>query len=188
MSTIQSAQRLPAYLPAIYREQQLVGQYLWAFEQVLLDLEQKIGGMASLFDPEETPPEFLPWLSTWVAFTLRAALDTEQQRQFLARIVPLYRQRGTLKNLQSLLSIFTKGVPIVSELDDLDAPHRFRVTLSLFKGTAEVQLRQIAIAHALIALEKPAHTDYELKLEFPTMQIAVTSHIGRDTLLGTVGV
>jgi phage tail-like protein len=182
-SALQPAQRLPLYLPAIYRDNPFVGQYLWAFEQLLLDLERQISTLASVFDPMEAREEFLPWLSSWVAFTLRADLDPIQQRRFLARIIPLYRRRGTLKNLQDLLAIFTTGLPTVEEADD---PHHFRVTLRLPQAAPAVQLRQIAIAHALIDLEKPAHTFYDLNLLVPTMQIGVTSHIGVDTLLGTI--
>lgn len=182
----QTAQRLPSYLPAIYREDLFVGQYLWAFEQVLLGLEQKIGDLAAVFDPLEAREDFLPWLSSWVAFTLRSDLELSQQRAFLARIIPLYRRRGTKKNLQDLLSIFTTGVPSIVEPDDTGPAHHFTITLRLQQAKPEVQLRQIAIAHALIDLEKPAHTTYDLELSFPTMQIGVTSHVGVDTLLGTI--
>jgi phage tail-like protein len=181
-----SAQRLPSYLPAIYRDDLFVGQYLWAFEQVLLDLEQNIGTLARLFDPMETPPEFLPWLSSWVALTLRADLSPLQQRKFLARVVSLYRRRGTKQNLQDLLAIFTRGTPTIVESDDAGPAHHFKITLQLGPAEPEDQRRQIAIAHALIDLEKPAHTSYDLDLRFPTMQIGVTSHIGVDTLLGTI--
>jgi phage tail-like protein len=180
----QVAQRLPALLPAIYREDPFLARYLWAFEQALLDVEQRIDGLAKYFDPTETPTEFLPWLSSWVAFTMRADLGESQQRRFLARIAPLYRRRGTLQNLQELLTIFTRGgVPTITE--DPAKPHFFHVTMRLALDTPEAQLRQSAIAHALIDLEKPAHTYYELQLLFPTMQIGVTSTIGVDTLLGT---
>jgi phage tail-like protein len=183
--TSQSAQRLPALLPAIYRDDPFLGRYLWAFEQMLVELEQSVGNVAALFDPEETRAEFLPWLSSWVAFTLRADLAPAQQRAFVARIVSLYRRRGTKQNLQDLLAIFTRGVPSIVESDAPEDAHFFRITMRLPKADAEVQLRQSAIAHALIDLEKPAHTFYELDLQFPTMQIGVTSTIGVDTLLGT---
>ena len=182
----QAAQRLPAYLPAIYREDPFLGQYLWAFEQVLLGLEEEVGDLAKVFDPMEAREEFLPWLSSWVAFTLRSDLETSQQRAFLARIIPLYRRRGTKKNLQDLLSIFTTGVPSIVEPDDTGPAHHFGITLRLQDAAPDILQRQIAIAHALIDLEKPAHTTYELDLSFPTMQIGVTSHIGVDTLLGTI--
>jgi len=43
--------------------------------------------------------------------------------------------------------------------------------------------RQSDIVRALIDLEKPAHTDYELELRYPTMQLGVHSTVGLDTLL-----
>ena len=183
--TAQSAQRLPQLLPAIYRDDPLLARYLWAFEQVLTSLERQIGELASLFDPAETRDTFLPWLSSWVAFTLRADLTSSQQRAFLARIVPLYRRRGTKQNLQELLAIFTRGVPTVTESGDDGPAHHFTITMRLPQAAAQDQLRQSAIAHALIDLEKPARTYYDLDLQFPTMQIGVTSTIGVDTLLGT---
>jgi phage tail-like protein len=181
----QSAQRLPQYLPAIYRDDPFLGRYLWAFEQMLLELEKTIGSLATLFDPAEAREDFLPWLSSWVAFTLRADLDPAQQRAFIARIVPLYRRRGTKQNLLDLLSIFTRGVPTITESDDSGPAHHFSITMRLPRAAPEIQLRQSAIAHALIDLEKPAHSYYDLDLQFPTMQIGVTSTVGIDTLLGT---
>jgi phage tail-like protein len=180
----QIAQRLLTYLPAIYRDDPFLGRYLWAFEQMLVGLEESIEDLATLFDPAGTREDFLPWLSSWVAFTLRADLDVGRQRTFLANVVSLYRRRGTKDNLQSLLTIFTHGgLPTIVE--DPTQPHYFHITMRLPQDTAEVQLRQSAIAHALIDLEKPAHTYYDLDLLFPTMQIHVTSTIGVDTLLGT---
>ncbi len=184
-SAPQIAQRLPALLPAIYREDSFLARYLWAFEQALLDIEQRIEGLPSYFDPVTAPPEFLPWLSSWVAFALRADLGESQQRQFLARVAPLYRRRGTPQNLRELLTIFTRGgVPTIEE--DPAQPYYFKVTMRLPpQDSPDVQLHQSAIAHALIDLEKPAHTYYDLVLLFPTMQIGKTSTIGVDTLLGT---
>ena len=180
----QSAQRLPSYLPAIYRDDPFLARYLWAFEQALVDIEQRIDGLARFFDADTTDAEFLPWLSSWVAFTLRPDFGPTQQRRFLARIAPLYRRRGTLQNLQELLTIFTRGgVPTITE--DPAKPHYFKVSMRLPKDSPEMQQRQSAIAHALIDLAKPAHTYYDLTLLFPTMQIGVTSTIGVDTLLGT---
>jgi phage tail-like protein len=184
-TTSQTAQRLLTYLPAIYRDDPFVGRYLWAFEQLLVDIEQRIDGVARYFDPLQTPPEFLSWLSSWAAFTLRSDLDVDQQRKFLAKIVSLYRRRGTKDNLQLLLSTFTIGAPKVEEYTDAASVHRFKVTLNLPSNAAVVQ-RQRAIAQALIDLEKPAHTICDLFLEFNTMQIGVTSHVGLDTLLGTI--
>ena len=220
--TTQAASSLLQYLPAIYHEDPFLGQFLLAFEKILLGrqdnvafpaleglnfpqqgLEECIAGVAQYFDPFQTPEEFLPWLASWTAFSLRADVDVSKQRQFIARIAQLYRWRGTKKNLQDLLAIFTVSVPTVSEQEvsglqigvhstigvDMhlggDKPHFFHVKISLPRATPAVQERQMNIARALIDLEKPAHTFYELVPIFPSMRIGWHSTVGVDTLLGT---
>jgi len=196
-------------LPAIYSQDPFLGQFLLAFEKLLLGindtvtmppagvpsrplgLEQIIAGMAMYFDPAATPAEFLPWLASWVALTLRADLDETHQRDFLARVVQRYRRRGTAGNMADLLSIFTAGRPVVTEDD---APFHFTVTIYLpsiatYNGPPNAYAafidRQTTIARALIELEKPAHTAYQLNSLFPSFQIGVHSTVGVDTLLGT---
>ena len=210
-----SPSRLLRYLPAIYHEDPFVGQFLLAFEKVLLGrdddvdfppkgLEEIIDGLAALFDPRETPEEFLSWLAGWTALSLRADLDVSKQRDFIANIVQLYRWRGTKQNLQDLLSIFTVGIPKVTEVSAAEfqihehstigedtyigggAPHFFRVTIALPRATTQVQERQMEIARSLIKLEKPAHTYYEPSFKFPSMKIGKYSTVGVDTLLGTI--
>lgn len=186
------ASHLLSLLPAIYREDPFLGQYLWAFEQVLLDLEHRIDLIHELFDPNTTRASFLPWLSSWVAFMVRADLDEVRQRAFLSRVVSLYRLRGTRKNLKDLLEIFTHGQCEVIDdpaaptpADDPNPVHYFYVKVRLPQAKTREQLHQSAIARALIELEKPAHTHYRLDIIFPAMQIGVTSTIGVDTLIGT---
>ncbi len=217
------------YLPAIYQEEPFLGTFLAAFEKVLLGrndgvpfppppagrdygmalgeagLEQVIASLASLFDAQQAPEEFLPWLATWTAFSLRADLPVAKQRDFLARIIPLYNRRGTRKNLQELLSIFTVGIPTVSEVDSEfqigvtstvgqdtfvgeAPPHYFHVAVSLAQADKAVIDRQREITRALIELEKPAHTFCDQpEIRFPSMQIGVHSTLGIDTLLGLAG-
>ena len=210
------------YLPAIYQDDPWVGQFLIAFERLLIgdaetdltdergdpykqkSLEGIIAGIATLFDPRQTPDDFLPWLASWTAFTLRADLDPDQQRDFISKIIQLYSWRGTKQNLQNLLSIFTKGKPKVIESaeDELQigvhstigedmflgggVAHYFQVTISLNQADRKTIERQLRIARDLIDLEKPAHTFYDLYTSFPSMQIGVQSTLGVDTLLGTI--
>jgi phage tail-like protein len=209
------------YLPAIYHEDPFLGQFLLGFEKILLGrqddtpfpdvgedfpqrgLEETIAGLSTYFDPMETPEDFLPWLADWTAFTLRADLLPERQRDFLANIIQFYRWRGTKENMRKLLAIFTVGLPTITELSG-DAfqvgvhstvgvdtliggapPHHFKVIIALDRISGTAFERQTQIARALIDLEKPAHTTYELTTIIPTMQINVHSTVGVDTLLGT---
>jgi phage tail-like protein len=225
--TTQTAKAFLQYLPAIYQEDPFIGQWLAAFEKVLLGrndgfpypplegvkypaegLEETVAGLATLFDPQQTPEEFLSWLSGWTALSLRADLEVAKQRDFIAKIIQLYRRRGTNKNLEELLMIFTAGIagPTVTEFETAleigkhsaigkdtrlgdGPPHFFRVTISLQKGIKDLpreRARLGEIVSSLIELEKPAHTHYALEFVFPSMQIGKTSKIGVDTLLGTI--
>ena len=204
------------YLPAVYQEDAFLGQFLLAFEKLLLGpgdeakvssegLEAKIAGIATLFDPFVTPEEFLPWLAGWTAFSLRADLETPQRREFISKIIRLYRRRGTLRNLQDLLEVFVKGKHRITETtsDQLQIgvsstvgvntwigggpPHFFTVTISLPRADRSTIERRIEIARSLIDLEKPAHTLYALSVKHPSLKIGEHSTIGVDTLLGTAG-
>src|SRR5437764_3254405 len=188
-------------LPAIYSEDPFLGQFLLAFEKILLGredspagaasdpdlnpkgLEQIIDGLATLYDPLNTPDEFLPWLSKWTALSLRADMTLEQQRKFVEQVIQLYQYRGTQENLLNLLELFLTATPTI-EVDD-KVPYFFHVTIKLPRMAQEFTRRQFEIAQALVELEKPAHTDYKLLLDTPTLQIGTYSTVGSDTLLGT---
>lgn len=202
-------------LPAIFSEDPFLGRFLLAFEQVLtglpglagrepvpsLGLEEIIATIATLFDPQETREEFLPWLASWVALGLRADLDELRQRDFIARVVSLYRLRGTKQGLEELVRIYTRLGATVNELHtpfqigvhstigvdtllDGGAPHFFRVLIRLTTPDPEQIRQHRQVVTAIIDMEKPAHTYYELDVETPTLQIGVHSRIGVDTLLG----
>jgi P2-related tail formation protein len=202
------------YLPTIYQADPLLGQFLLAFEKILLGvkndnvalpelknehkfprkgLEEVIAGLATYFDPQQTPDEFLSWLASWTAFSLRADIEPSIQRQFISKIIKHYQWRGTKANLKELLQIFVQGEPSVDETAlGGSSPHFFTVTIVLpeeLKGDRQRLARQLEIANALIQLEKPAHTDYKLIPIFPgTIQIGNrdSSVLGVNTLLGTM--
>lgn len=203
------------HLPSLFSEDVFLGRFLLAFEQVLTGvdapegapaqgLEQTIAALAALFDPARTPEGFLPWLAGWAALSLETDWSVVQQRAFLSRVIPLYRRRGTRENLRDLLRIYTGSDPQISEGGDspfqigvhstigVDAlvggsvPHHFHVTVAMAAPDPARALRQRQIVTALVNLEKPAHTYYDLTITFSTMQIGVRSTIGVDTLLGNL--
>ncbi len=227
VTTIRSPSRLLEYLPVIYQDDPFIGQFLLAFEKLLLGfeddvsipklnpsdaesvaLEVHIANIATYFDPLQTPADFLPWLASWTALALRADLPIPVQRQFVANIMHYYRFRGTKANLQELLSLFVQGKPTIEETSNLEfqigvhstigkdtflrggAAHFFTVKIVLpesLQNNRSQLARQLAIASALIELEKPAHTHYQLIPVFPgTMQVGKVSTVGVDTVLGNI--
>jgi phage tail-like protein len=210
-STSQRPVHLIEYLPSIYHDDPLLEGFLRAFEKLLAgiedggpaSLEETIAGIATLFDPRSTPQDFLAWLAGWTAFTLRADLTPDVQREFIANIIQRYRRRGTLENLRQLLSIFVAGDHKVMETTagefqvgkhstvGVDTwigggpAHFFEVTISLPRLDLKTIERQKKIARSLIDLEKPAHTFYTLQIDHPTIQIGFFSTVGVDTLIGS---
>ncbi len=195
-------------------------------------LEAIIANIAVLFNPKDAPEKFLPWLADWMAFGLRADLPVDLQRSFLSEVISLYKKRGTPESMKRLLKIFTRAEPTILEGDEMaDRKHRawndwnvakgfeqwekddnpdnaFGVLLS-FMGAqgegdrAELEVdRNLAIASALIDLEKPAHTIYYLVPITPSLTLPkfstkaaeekrepapnpkARSRIGFDTMLG----
>jgi len=202
------------HLPALFSEDPFLGQFLRAFEEVLgsvggddaepkYGLEGTIADLATLFDPLRTPDGFLPWLAGWVALSLEADWGPQQQREFLGRIVALYRRRGTEENLKELVRIYTGSDPQIREGEQSgfqigahstigqdsqlggSVPHFFHITVSMAPDPARAR-RHKEIITALVDLEKPAHTFYKLDISFATMQIGKTSTIGVNTLLGNL--
>lgn len=211
------------YLPALYQQAavgdggRLLMGFLLAFEGLLAGgglaaipgLEETIGSLQHYFvpgpdqpDAERAPSEFLDWLAGWVALTLRADWTDEEKRRFIARVVPLYRLRGTRDGLTEILKVYTgMGVEVqdlrrplqvgVTSSVGVDTmvggapPHYFRVTLMLEGLDPATQAQRERIARAIIDQEKPAHTYYDLKIIIPSMQIGRHSTVGVDTVLGT---
>lgn len=210
------------YLPAIYQEgdspdsPSFLREFLEAFELVLLGadkgakranqpmegLGQKIERLHAIFDPEETPDEFLPWLAGWAALTLNSHLSPERKRGLVAKIIPLYRIRGTKSYLEQLLDLCVDVDTSVSEeeippmqLGERSTlgwdthlgggpPHFFRVTLVASKLNAQDVQAQRQFAYEVIELAKPAHTTYDFDVIYPHMQLGTHSTVGLDTVLG----
>jgi phage tail-like protein len=197
----ESKKRLADYLPYEYRKRGEKGEetdtlkFLKAFDRILLGndnasaslaaiegLEDKIARLADFFHPARTPSEFLPWLSQWVALTLRADISEEKQREFIARIVTLYRRRGTKDNMVELLELFTGRKVSVTEIDA--EPHFFTVLLDLNnvkEGNRQADYdRAEQQAHSIIRLAKPAHTRYQLIPKIDAFRIGPYNSCTKD--------
>ena len=174
------------YLPALYTEQdEFMGRWLMLFESFWKPIDRQIDDIYYYFDPKYAPPDFLPWLASWVDLTLDEQWPEEKRRQLLLAMVMLYRRRGTRRGLQEYLEIYTGCKPQITEhgahnfrlgksnrlgpsvaLGRQNVPHTFSVGLHLPRAENEQkrQERRRKI-EAIIESEKPAHTSYTLNIE-----------------------
>ena len=189
--TLHVAQRsLTDFLPAVFRTAIYEGHthlrdYLWIIRHMFDSVADKVNSIPGLFDPYQTPAEFLPWLAGWIGFVLDEDWPEGKKRYLLRRAVDYYRIRGTIKGLKLFLSIFVgvepeiienawpfKGFQIeVSSTMDIDTiifpvvntSHCFIVDIPLEPD--ELSEYTIVKIHDIIRAEKPAHTMYYLRFK-----------------------
>jgi phage tail-like protein len=189
------------YLPVLLQEDAFIGQFLLAFEKILSGLnktaskeqiitaktqnppglEEIIDNIHLYFNSQQTPEEFLPWLASWVALSLRDDWQVDVKRAFIQQVVRLYRLRGTKVGLTEILQIYLKNSGFGEKVEVFDQftnfPNYFQVQLTLKDQDPDKYWRQAKIAKAIIDLEKPAHTFYTLKILVPTMQLTKRSQV-----------
>jgi phage tail-like protein len=93
-----------------------LGRFLTIFELFLtgqtdgLKLPRSFGeilnSIPEYFDPENALPEFIDWLSSRLGLVLKDDWDLDKKRNVLARLIPLYRIRGTKQGLEEYLDIY----------------------------------------------------------------------------------
>jgi phage tail-like protein len=180
------------YLPAVYQDDDLMGRFLMLFESFWAPIEQQIDSLPLYFDPRLTPPEFLPWLASWIALVLDERWPEHKRRRLLRSAASLYRKRGTRHGLAEYLEIYTGVRPRIVEhrannfilgpearlglgvaLGTVNVPHTFTVLLRLppvraeggEEERAQQELERRHKIKAILDAEKPAHTAYDLRLE-----------------------
>lgn len=157
---------------------EFIGRFLLIFENILKPIEKMIDNLAFYLDPLTSPAALLPWLASWVAFTLDPTCPEQKQRELVKRAAELYRWRGTKRGLAEYLRIYTGSIPRISDsmlgmrlgpdtrlgintrLDCAGGGYHFTVTLELDE-TSQVSEQKI---RSIIDAQKPAHTMYNLQI------------------------
>ena len=107
------------YLPATYQEdptgRDFLERFLSLFETISAGMEHQILHLSRHFDAEATPDEFLNWLGSWLAIARDDQWSMDQKRALLEQAYTLYKQRGTLGGLGTMIELFTGTRPIIIE-------------------------------------------------------------------------
>ena len=123
--------------------------------------------------------EFLAWLSGWMGLSLKENWDIQRKREVIAKIIPLYRIRGTKKGLEEYIRICTGyNVEIIEEVESFQIgktshvgkdtiirgipPYHFIVNVTL--PGSQKDGRNKRLIKELIDEEKPIHTNYTLNI------------------------
>lgn len=219
------------YLPRVFKEgtrdeTDFLGHYLKVFEALLsgrdedptvTGLEKHISLFVNYLDAALTPVEqvtftsgkhlldsrFLTYLAQWAALVIDQNWELDKKRQWLQKIVPLYKKRGTKSGLVEYLNMFVgrqvqveepPGGFVIAENSTVGidtfiagAPaYYFRVKINYgFDESFEIDVWKNVKKgiRAIVDLEKPAHTYYNLDARTPGIIVAERSTVGVDTLI-----
>jgi phage tail-like protein len=177
-SSVQLQSSYLEYLPALFRDDEVMGQFLLIFESIFKPVENTVDNIALYFDPLITPEPLLHWLASWLDLALDPKWPEERRRELVKSAAELYRWRGTKRGLAEYLRIYTGNVPEISEyvpgmrldqetqlgidtqLGSSGTGHHFTVTVKL-DGEGAVDTSTVK---AIIEAQKPAHTVYSLNI------------------------
>lgn len=103
------------YLPELYESDGFTSRFLMLFESFWKPISQQIDQMDAYFDADLTPPEFIPWLASWVGLPVDPSLPVERVRALLKQAILFFQCRGTVRALKTYLEIYTAGQVEITE-------------------------------------------------------------------------
>jgi phage tail-like protein len=101
---------LPEYFTRDGRDGEFVERYLSIFESEFVDVEEAIERLTRHVDPAGVPPEYLSWLSDWLAIEYDEEWPAEARREFLERAPTLFKLRGTREGMERTMRLYLNHV------------------------------------------------------------------------------
>lgn len=130
--------------------------------------------------------ELLDWVAGWIGLVLHRNWATDKKREVIAKILPLYRRRGTRGGLEDLLHLyFDRKVKIIDESPRPGfrvgrssrpggratvggfPPYYFIAAVALKETDRPIVRDLLKSLNSVIESEKPAHTRFNLALRWP---------------------
>jgi phage tail-like protein len=189
------------YLPEIYSmdpgSSDFLHRYLSIFQSLWMDMEQNIGQIPRLFDPEVAPYPFLLWISSWVAVQNPQFWQEDKLRLLLKKIPFLYKIKGTRRSIGEIVELYTgapcyivepreagalaSAVPGAERLYEAEMdPFTFMVLINENQLPGEKERLEL---QWLIDSFKPAHTEAVLVLLRPRVHLGGHSYLGINSFL-----
>ena len=82
-------------------------RFLLLFQTLSHPVESRVASRDLVVDPVRMEARFLPWLASWLDFTLDERIPVTRRRIFLRRAVELFKWRGSERGLREVLKTLT---------------------------------------------------------------------------------
>lgn len=110
-----SAHPLVDLLPGVFLDDAMVRGLTEGLDPMLAPVHLTVDCLDAYLDPRLAPPDFLPWLASWVGIELDETLPVPARRAILAAAGSLHHVHGTRAGLVRLLELVTGGRVDVQE-------------------------------------------------------------------------
>ena len=159
-------------LPAIFQEDGFAMRLAGGFDDVLAPIMATIDNLDAYIDSNYAPEDFLDWLASWVGLAVDETWELVRRRALVARAVELYRVRGTLAGLASLIELVTTGtVEIVdnggtawSAKAGTKPPGTSTPGVAVRVRVKDPKKVDVARLERLVASAKPAHVPHAVEV------------------------
>lgn len=102
-------------LPALFQDDDFAQGFCAALDEVLAPVFTTLDSIEAYADPWLAPPDFLAWLSEWVAAEHDEAVDEAHQRELVARSAELLGWAGTARGLADVVELLAGVRPEIEE-------------------------------------------------------------------------
>jgi phage tail-like protein len=159
-------------LPVVYLEQDFLGRFLGALDEVLAPVLLLLNNLPAHLDPGTAPADLLGWLGGWLGVRPAPEQPLERRRELVATAVGRHRRRGTAGGLAEVLRQELGVRPELSDTGGVSwTTDPGEVPPRVSRAAVRVRVRvpepaafdrdQLA---RLVAAEVPAHIAYEIEV------------------------
>jgi phage tail-like protein len=172
---VRSPHPIGELLPSVYADDELMQRFVSAFDEILAPIFNTLDCFDAYLDPGVAPPDYVDWLTRWVALPMAEEWPPERRRMLVARAVELHRWRGTRRGLAALLETVTGGLAEVYDSGGCSAstvsggalPGRDEPALWVRVTVPDPSTVDIPRLDALVGTHKPAHLPHTLEVVAP---------------------
>ncbi|MGW6601108.1 phage tail protein [Streptomyces sp. NPDC055036] len=159
-------------LPALYLEQDFLGRFLAALDDVLAPIQLTLDNLPAHLDPRSAPEDFLDWVAQWVAAEPHGDAPVGERRTAVTEAVARHSRRGTRGGLAEAIRRRTGVEPEITESGGAGwspTPHTAlpgeeRPWVAVRLRVPEPDAVDRVGLEELIEGEIPAHIGYEVEI------------------------
>ena len=167
------------YLPKIYQNNSVLKKFLYGFQVSYFQQSQIVENVNDIFIPQKT--EFLDWLASWFGVKFSINIEAKIKREFIHKLINLYKIRGTEEYLITMVKILTEqDITIIDrfipeylynsdnyESENYNKQISFTVVISnKIDEDKDIETAILKKIYSIISKEKPAFSQYFIDYKF----------------------